>query len=160
VERATFGAGCFWGPEETFRKVDGVTSTSVGYMGGHLENPTYEEVCTGRTGYAEVVQVDFDPSRIAYEELLEIFWACHDPTTRNRQGPDVGTQYRSVVFFHSPEQEAVAHASKEKLERSGRHRGGIVTESTPATTYYPAEEYHQRYVEKRRRGWRGTVRRP
>jgi peptide-methionine (S)-S-oxide reductase len=152
VERFTFGAGCFWGPEETFRKIDGVGSTSVGYMGGHLENPTYEEVCTGRTGHAEVVQVEFDPSRISYQELLEIFWACHDPTTRNRQGPDIGTQYRSVVFFHSPEQEAVARASKEKLERSGRYPREIVTEIEAATTYYPAEEYHQRYVEKRRRG--------
>jgi peptide-methionine (S)-S-oxide reductase len=153
VERATFGVGCFWGPEETFRQVDGVTSTSVGFMGGSLENPTYEEVCTGRTGHAEVVEVEFDPSRIAYEELLEIFWACHDPTTRNRQGPDIGTQYRSVLFFHSPEQEAVAGASKEKLERSGRYRSEIVTEIAPASSYYPADEYHQRYLEKRRRGW-------
>ena len=153
MERATFGAGCFWRPEETFRKVDGVTSTSVGYMGGSLESPTYEEVCTGRTGHAEVVAVEFDPSRVAYEELLEVFWACHDPTTRNRQGPDIGTQYRSVVFFHSPEQEAVARASKDKLGGSGRHRNEIVTEITPASRYYPAEEYHQRYVEKRQRGW-------
>ncbi len=153
MEKATFGAGCFWGPEETFRKVDGVTSTSVGYMGGSLENPTYEEVCTGRTGHAEVVDVEFDPSRIAYEELLEIFWACHDPTTLNRQGPDFGTQYRSVLFFYSAEQEAAARASKEKLERSGRYRREIVTEITPASTYYPADEYHQRYVEKRRGRW-------
>lgn len=153
MEKATFGVGCFWGPEETFRKVDGVTSTSVGYMGGSLENPTYEEVCTGRTGHAEVVDVEFDPSRIAYEELLEVFWACHDPTTLNRQGPDFGTQYRSVLFFYSPEQEAAARASKEKLERSGRYRRKIVTEITPASTYYPAEEYHQRYVEKRRGRW-------
>ena len=153
MEKATFGVGCFWGPEETFRKVDGVTSTSVGYMGGSLENPTYEEVCTGRTGHAEVVDVEFDPSRIAYEELLQIFWACHDPTTLNRQGPDFGTQYRSVLFFYSPEQEAAARASKEKLERSGRYRREIVTEITPASTYYPAEEYHQRYVEKRRGRW-------
>ncbi len=153
MERATFGMGCFWGPEESFRKVDGVTSTSVGYMGGSLENPTYEEVCMGRTGHAEVVQVEFDPSRIAYEELLEIFWACHDPTTRNRQGPDIGTQYRSVLFFHSPEQEAAARASKEKLERSGRYRSEIVTEIVPASSYYPADEYHQRYLEKRRERW-------
>ena len=153
MERATFGMGCFWGPEETFRQVDGVTSTSVGFMGGSLENPTYEEVCTGRTGHAEVVDVEFDPSRIAYQELLEIFWACHDPTTRNRQGPDFGTQYRSVLFFHSPEQEAAARASKEKLERSGRYRSEIVTEIAPASSYYPADEYHQRYLEKRRRGW-------
>jgi peptide-methionine (S)-S-oxide reductase len=153
VERATFGMGCFWGPEESFRKVDGVTSTSVGYMGGSLENPTYEEVCMGRTGHAEVVEVEFDPSRIAYEELLEIFWACHDPTTRNRQGPDIGTQYRSVLFFHSPEQEAAARASKEKLERSGRYRSEIVTEIVPVSGYYPADEYHQRYLEKRREIW-------
>ena len=153
MERATFGAGCFWGPEETFRKIDGVTSASVGYMGGSLENPTYEEVCTGRTGHAEVVDVEFDPSRIAYQELLEVFWACHDPTTPNRQGPDIGTQYRSVLFFYGPEQEAAARASKQKLERSGRYRREIVTEITPASTYYPAEEYHQRYLEKRRRGW-------
>jgi peptide-methionine (S)-S-oxide reductase len=153
VEKATFGVGCFWGPEETFRKVDGVTSTSVGYMGGSLENPTYEEVCTGRTGHAEVVDVEFDPSRIAYEELLQVFWACHDPTTLNRQGPDFGTQYRSVLFFYGPEQEAAARAAKEKLERSGRYRREIVTEITPASTYYPAEEYHQRYVEKRRGRW-------
>ena len=153
MERATFGVGCFWGPEETFRQVDGVTSTSVGFMGGSLENPTYEEVCTGRTGHAEVVDVEFDPSRIGYQKLLEIFWACHDPTTRNRQGPDIGTQYRSVLFFHSPEQEAVARASKEKLERSGRYRSEIVTEIAPASSYYPADEYHQRYLEKRRRGW-------
>jgi peptide-methionine (S)-S-oxide reductase len=153
VERATFGMGCFWGPEETFRKVDGVTSTSVGFMGGSLENPSYEEVCTGRTGHAEVVDVEFDPSRIAYPELLEIFWARHDPTTRNRQGPDIGTQYRSVIFFHTPEQEAAARASKENLERSGRYRREIVTEIVPASGYYPADEYHQRYLEKRRRGW-------
>ena len=153
MEKATFGVGCFWGPEETFRKVDGVTSTSVGYMGGSLENPTYEEVCTGRTGHAEVVDVEFDPSRIAYEELLQVFWECHDPTTLNRQGPDFGTQYRSVLFFYGPEQEAAARAAKEKLERSGRYRREIVTEITPASTYYPAEEYHQRYVEKRRGRW-------
>jgi peptide-methionine (S)-S-oxide reductase len=145
--------GCFWGPEESFRKVDGVTATSVGYMGGSLENPTYEEVCTGRTGHVEVVQVEFDPSRIAYEELLEIFWACHDPTTRNRQGPDIGTQYRSALFFRSPEQEAAARASKEKFERSGRYRSEIVTEIVPDSSYYPADEYHQRYLEKRREIW-------
>ena len=153
MERATFGMGCFWGPEETFRKVDGVISTSVGFMGGSLENPTYEEVCTGRTGHAEVVHVEFDPSRIAYQDLLEIFWAHHDPTTRNRQGPDIGTQYRSALFFHSPEQEAAARASKEKLERSGRYRREIVTEIVPAGSYYPADEYHQRYLEKRRARW-------
>jgi peptide-methionine (S)-S-oxide reductase len=153
MERATFAMGCFWGPEETFRKVEGVTSTSVGYMGGALEDPTYEDVCTGRTGHAEVVQVEFDPARISYEELLEIFWSGHDPTTRNRQGPDIGTQYRSVVFFHGPEQEAAARASKEKLERSGRFRGEIATAIEPASRFYPAEEYHQCYLARRRRGW-------
>ena len=152
-ETALFGMGCFWAPEATFRKVDGVTSVSVGYMGGSLENPTYEEVCTGRTGHAEVVQVEFDPREVAYEELLEVVWACHDPTTRDRQGPDIGTQYRSVVFFHSPEQEAAARASKEKLESSGRYSRGIVTQIVPASEYYLAEEYHQRYLEKRRRRW-------
>jgi peptide-methionine (S)-S-oxide reductase len=145
--------GCFWGPEEIFRKVDGVTSTSVGFMGGSLEDPTYEEVCTGRTGHAEVVDLEFDPARISYQELLEIFWARHDPTTRNRQGPDVGTQYRSVLFHHNPEQEAAARASKKALERSGRYSRKIVTEIVPASRYYPADEYHQRYLEKRRRGW-------
>jgi peptide-methionine (S)-S-oxide reductase len=153
MEKATFGMGCFWGPEELFRRVDGVISTSVGFMGGSVENPTYEEVCTGRTGHAEVVAVEFDPSRVSYQELLEIFWARHDPTTRNRQGPDIGTQYRSVLFFHSPEQEAAARASKEELERCGRHRREIVTEIVPASSYYPADEYHQRYVEKRRGRW-------
>jgi peptide-methionine (S)-S-oxide reductase len=153
MEKATFGMGCFWGPEELFRRVDGVISTSVGFMGGSVENPTYEEVCTGRTGHAEVVAVEFDPSRVSYQELLEIFWARHDPTTRNRQGPDIGTQYRSVLFFHSPEQEAAARASKEELERCGRHRREIVTEIVPASNYYPADEYHQRYVEKRRGRW-------
>lgn len=153
MEEATFGAGCFWKPEEIFRKVEGVVSTCVGYMGGRVENPTYEEVCTGATGHAEVVHVEFDPEKIAFEQLLEVFWSCHDPTTRNRQGPDIGTQYRSAIFFHSPEQGVVAHASKEKLQRSGRHAREIVTEITPASRFYPAEEYHQRYLEKRRRGW-------
>jgi len=153
VERATFAMGCFWGPEETLRKIEGVTSTSVGYMGGTLEDPSYEDVCTGRTGHAEVVQVEFDPGRISYEELLDIFWSGRDPTTRNRQGPDIGSQYRSAVFFHGPEQEAAARASKEKLERSGRYRGEIVTEITPASRFYPAEEYHQCYLAKGRRGW-------
>ena len=153
MEKATFGAGCFWGPEETFRKTEGVTSACVGYMGGSLENPSYEEVCTGRTGHAEVVHVEFDPAKISYEDLLEVFWACHDPTTRNRQGPDIGTQYRSAIFFYGPEQEVIARESRDKLERSGRHRRQVVTEITPASTFYPAEEYHQRYIQKRRRGW-------
>jgi len=149
TEKATFGAGCFWGIEAEFRKVEGVVDAAAGYLGGTLENPTYEDVCSGATGHAEVVQVEYDPSRVPYEELLRLFWEMHDPTTLNRQGPDVGTQYRSAAFFHSPEQEAAARASKEELDRSGHYRSPIVTEITPATTFYRAEEYHQRYLEKR-----------
>ncbi len=147
---ATFGAGCFWGVEAAFRRVAGVTGTTVGYIGGTLENPTYEDVCTGRTGHAEAVQVEFDPSKVSYDELLAVFWDVHDPTTLNRQGPDVGTQYRSAVFFDGPEQEAAARASMEKLEASGKSRRKIVTEITPAPTFYRAESYHQQYLEKRR----------
>ncbi len=149
MEKATFGAGCFWGVEAAFRQVRGVTSTSVGYSGGTIENPTYQDVCTGRTGHAEVVEVEFDPSVVSYDELLDVFWANHDPTTLNRQGPDVGTQYRSAAFFHSPEQEASARASKESAEKAGRFPGPIVTEITAASVYYPAEDYHQQYFEKR-----------
>jgi peptide-methionine (S)-S-oxide reductase len=149
TEKATFGAGCFWGIAADFRKIAGVVDAAAGYLGGTLENPTYEDVCSGATGHAEVVQVEYDPSRVPYEELLRLFWELHDPTTLNRQGPDVGTQYRSAAFFHSPEQEAAATASKEELDRSGRYRSPIVTEITPATTFYRAEEYHQRYLEKR-----------
>ncbi len=147
---ATFGAGCFWGVEAAFRRVAGVTGTTVGYIGGTLENPTYEDVCTGRTGHAEAVQVEFDPSKVSYDELLAVFWDVHDPTALNRQGPDVGTQYRSAVFFDGPEQEAAARASKEKLEASGKSGRKIVTEITPAPTFYRAESYHQQYLEKRR----------
>ena len=147
-EKATFGAGCFWKPEYIFRKVDGVTSTSVGYMGGGSANPSYEQVCTGRTGHAEVVEVEYDPERISYEELLEIFWQSHDPTQFNRQGPDVGTQYRSAVFAHGAEQEAAAKASRNKLADPGR----VVTEIVQAGDYWPAEDYHQQYVEKSRQG--------
>jgi peptide-methionine (S)-S-oxide reductase len=149
TRRATFGAGCFWGVEETFRKVEGVVATAVGYMGGHTEHPTYRDVCTGRTGHAEVVEVEYDPARISYDRLLDVFWECHDPTTLNRQGPDVGTQYRSVIFFRDAAEEAAARASKERLEKSGRHRRPIVTEIVPAGTFWRAEEYHQRYFEKR-----------
>ncbi len=149
MEKATFGAGCFWGVEATFRQVKGVASTAVGYSGGTLENPTYEDVCTGRTGHAEVVQVEYDPAVVAYEEILDVFWGAHDPTTLNRQGPDVGTQYRSAVFFHDTEQEAAAKVSKESLEKSGRFSRPIVTEITPASEFYRAEEYHQQYFEKR-----------
>jgi peptide-methionine (S)-S-oxide reductase len=149
-ERATFAAGCFWGVEATFRNVDGVISTAVGYTGGTTVNPTYEEVCSHATGHAEAVEVVYDPSRVTYEQLLDVFWSSHDPTTRDRQGPDVGTQYRSGIYFHSPAQEAAARASKQALAESGKWRGReIVTEITPATAFYPAEDYHQQYLEKR-----------
>ena len=149
MEIATFGAGCFWGIEAAFRQVPGVTDAVVGYAGGHTANPTYKDVCTDGTGHAEVVQVTFDPEQLSYEKLLEVFWKIHDPTQLNRQGPDFGTQYRSAIFFHSPEQEAVARKSKEQAQASGRFRRPIVTEITPASAFYRAEEYHQRYLEKR-----------
>ncbi|MCH6558221.1 MAG: peptide-methionine (S)-S-oxide reductase MsrA [Nitrospirae bacterium] len=149
MAKATFGAGCFWGVEAAFRQVTGVTSAAVGYLGGTLKNPTYHDVCTGKTGHAEVVQLEYDPSLVSYDELLNVFWSLHDPTTLNRQGPDVGTQYRSAIFFHNAEQEAVAKASKEKLQNSGRYKRDIVTEMTPASEFYRAEEYHQQYIEKR-----------
>ena len=149
MEKATFGAGCFWGVEATFRQIPGVTDTAVGYLGGTLANPTYEDVCTDQTGHAEVVQVTFDPAKVSYEQLLNVFWETHDPTTRNRQGPDIGTQYRSAIFFHSPEQEAIARKSKAEVETSGKFKRPIVTEITPASTFYRAEEYHQKYLEKR-----------
>jgi len=150
VETATFGAGCFWGVESTFRKLKGVTKTSVGYMGGRTETPTYEEVCTDTTGHAEVCQVEFDPAVVGYEALLDAFWECHDPTQLNYQGPDFGTQYRSAVFFHTPGQEAAARASKDRLEASKRHRRPVVTEITPAGAYWLAEDYHQQYFERSR----------
>jgi peptide-methionine (S)-S-oxide reductase len=146
---ATFGAGCFWGVEAAFRQLPGVTGTAVGYLGGTLKNPTYKDVCTDTTGHAEVVQVHYDPAKVSYDDLLNIFWTNHDPTTLNRQGPDVGTQYRSAIFFHTPEQEASARASKEALQQSGKFRRPIVTEITPASEFYRAEEYHQQYLEKR-----------
>jgi peptide-methionine (S)-S-oxide reductase len=149
MEKATFGAGCFWGVEATFRQIPGVISTAVGYMGGTLSKPTYKDVCTDRTGHAEVVEVVYDPAKVTYDALLSVFWENHDPTTLNRQGPDVGTQYRSVIFFHSPEQEAAAKASKEVLERSGAYKRPIVTEIVPAAGFWRAEEYHQAYLEKR-----------
>lgn len=148
MELATFGAGCFWGVESAFRQIPGVIDAKVGYAGGTLENPTYQQVCTDRTGHAEVTQVTFDPSVVSYETLLDAFWDMHDPTTPNRQGPDVGSQYRSVIFFHSPEQEATAKASIAKQTVSGRFKRPIVTQIAPAPTFYPAEEYHQRYFEK------------
>lgn len=149
MEKATFGAGCFWGVEATFRQTPGVTATRVGYAGGTMPNPTYRDVCTDRTGHAEVVEVTYDPARISYDDLLRVFWEHHDPTQRNRQGADVGTQYRSVIFYHTPEQEAAARASKDELERSRRARRPIVTEIAPAPAFYEAEEYHQQYLEKR-----------
>ena len=148
-EIATFGAGCFWGIEAAFRKVPGVLDAIVGYSGGRTENPTYREVCTDTTGHAEVVQVTFDPAKISYEQLLDVFWGIHDPTQVNRQGPDYGKQYRTAIFFHSPEQEAAAQKSKAALETSHKLRRPVATEITPAGTFWRAEEYHQRYLEKR-----------
>jgi peptide-methionine (S)-S-oxide reductase len=149
IEKATFGGGCFWGVEAAFRQVPGVVATAVGFEGGTLPGPTYRDVCSHTTGHAEVVEVDFDPAKVTYEQLLEVFWAEHDPTQLNRQGPDVGDQYRSVVFYHSPQQQAAATASKEQLQRSGRYRRPIVTQIVPAQMFYRAEEYHQQYLEKR-----------
>jgi peptide-methionine (S)-S-oxide reductase len=149
MEKAIFGAGCFWGVEAAFRRVSGVFDVAVGYSGGSSENPSYEEVCSGRSGHAEVVQVEFDASIVAYEDLLAVFWDCHDPTTRDRQGPDVGTQYRSEIFFLTPEQQTLALASRDKLEASSRLANPVVTEVTPAGAFWRAEEYHQRYLEKR-----------
>jgi peptide-methionine (S)-S-oxide reductase len=148
VEEATFAAGCFWHTEAAFRKIEGVISATSGYTGGGTENPTYEEVCSDQTGHAEAVLVVFDPAKVSYERLLDVFWSEHDPTTRNRQGWDVGSQYRSAIFYHSPAQQAAAVASKERLEKSGRYRNPIVTEILPARPFYRAEEYHQRYYEK------------
>lgn len=148
MEKATFGAGCFWGVEAAFRRVEGVMDVAVGYAGGTTRNPTYENVCTGQTGHAEVVEVAFDPKRVGYERLLEVFWACHDPTQLDRQGFDVGTQYRSAIFFHAPEQETAARASLEALQASVRGPDKIVTEITSAGDFWRAEEYHQRYMEK------------
>lgn len=149
TEKATFAAGCFWGVEATYRQIEGVVSTAVGYTGGKLGNPTYSDVCTDTTGHAEAVEVTYDPSRVSYDALLKVFWQNHDPTTVNRQGPDVGTQYRSAIYFHSPEQEVAARASKEALEKTRAFKRPIVTEIVPAVTFWPAEDYHQQYLEKR-----------
>ena len=148
-EIATFGAGCFWGIEAAFQQVPGVVETAVGYSGGETLNPTYQDVCTDETGHAEVVQVTFDPAKVSYEQLLDVFWKVHDPTQVNRQGPDFGTQYRTAIFFHSPEQEAIAKKSREALEASGKLKRPIATEITSAATFYRAEEYHQKYLQKR-----------
>lgn len=144
MEKATFGAGCFWGVEAAFQKVKGVTSTTVGYMGGNFKNPTYEDVCTDKTGHAEVLQITYDPSKVSYEKLLEIFWNIHDPTQLNKQGPDTGTQYRSAIFYHNEQQKKLAEESKKKL----KYNKPIVTEIIKAKEFYPAEEYHQKYLEK------------
>ena len=148
-EFATFGAGCFWGVEADFRQVHGVLATAVGYEGGTKLNPTYEDVCSHTTGHAEVVRVEFDPSKVSYDDLLKVFWENHDPTQVNRQGPDFGDQYRTVIFYHSPEQKAAAEASKAALEASGKHRKPIATQIVPTETFYIAEDYHQQYLEKR-----------
>jgi peptide-methionine (S)-S-oxide reductase len=149
MAKATFAAGCFWGVEATFRQLPGVISTRVGYTGGNSVNPTYHDVCTNRTGHAEAVEVDYDPSKISYDQLLNVFWENHDPTQLNRQGPDWGTQYRSAIFYHSPEQETAAKKSKEALAQSSRFHKPVVTQIVPATTFYEAEDYHQQYLEKR-----------
>jgi len=146
--KATFAAGCFWGVEAEFQKVKGIKSTMVGYAGGDFKNPTYHDVCSGKTGHAEAIQIEYDPDLVSYEQLLEIFWNIHDPTTLNRQGPDVGSQYRSAIFFHSQEQEKFAIKSKENLQNSGRYHNKVVTEIIPVLSFYKAEEYHQKYIEK------------
>jgi peptide-methionine (S)-S-oxide reductase len=147
MAKATFGAGCFWGVEAAFRQVKGVVSTAVGYSGGHLPNATYKDVCSGKTGHAEVVEVEYDPAQVSYDDLLKVFWENHNPTTLNRQGPDVGAQYRSAIYFHTPEQEAAARSSKEKAQANFKNK--IVTEITPASEFWRAEDYHQQYLEKR-----------
>lgn len=148
--KATFGAGCFWNVEEAFRKMKGIISTSVGYMGGHFENPSYLDVLSRITGHAEVVQVEYDPTQVSYEELLDVFWSIHDPTQLNRQGPDRGEQYRSVIFYHNEEQERLARQSKQQLQQSGRYSQAIVTQIESAIAYYLADKSHQQYLEKKR----------
>jgi peptide-methionine (S)-S-oxide reductase len=149
LQLATFAAGCFWGVEESFGKIKGVKSTMVGYTGGRHANPTYRDVCTDLTGHAEAIQLQYDPQEVTYEDLLKVFWSTHNPTTKNRQGPDVGSQYRSVIFYHTPQQELSARRSIEELEKSGRFSNRIVTEIVPASTFYKAEQFHQKYYQKR-----------
>lgn len=151
MAKATFAAGCFWGVEELFRQQSGVSGTRVGYIGGHTKNPTYQDVCSDQTGHAEAVEINYDPEKISYETLLNLFWENHNPTTLNRQGPDVGSQYRSAIFFHTPEQEKFALASKAELERIKKFAKPITTQILPATEFYPAEEYHQQYLAKQGR---------
>ena len=151
MEKATFGAGCFWGIEYAFCKISGVREAPVGYAGGTTPNPTYQQVCSGQTGHAEVVQVEFDPNKVTYEELLEVFWTIHDPTTLNRQGPDIGTQYRSAIYFHSPEQEVSVKAAILEIEKSGKYNDPIITEVAPIDKFYLGEDYHQKYFEKQGR---------
>ena len=148
MEKATFGAGCFWGVQSSFDKIDGVTKTTVGYMGGEIKNPSYEDVCTGETGYVEVVQLEFDPEIIKYDELLEIFWKIHDPTQKNGQGFDIGSQYKSTIFYHNEEQNNIAMKSKIQHENTNKYHRKIITEIKKASIFYPAEEYHQKYFEK------------
>jgi len=148
-EKAIFAAGCFWGVEHVFRQVKGVTKTDVGFIGGKVENPTYRRVCKGDTGHAEAVRIVFDPSKVTYEYLLAVFWGCHNPTTLNRQGPDVGTQYRSAIFYVDDEQKKMAETTRKQIDRSGQYDKKVVTEITKAGKYYPASEYHQQYYEKR-----------
>ena len=148
TEKATLAAGCFWGVEDAFMQVPGVLATQVGYTGGHTENPVYREVCNDTTGHAEAVDIDFDPAIVSYEALLDLFWQWHDPTTLNQQGPDVGSQYRSAIFYHSSQQEQTAQAAKARWEQSGRFSRPMVTEIVPAAVFYPAEEYHQKYNQK------------
>ena len=148
TDTATFAAGCFWGVQAAFDEVKGVVSTTVGYTGGHTEKPTYPDVCSDTTGHAEALQIVFDPQVVTYDQLLDTFWSIHDPTTPNRQGPDVGTQYRSVIFYHGDTEHAAAVASRDKLAKSGKYRRPIVTEIVPASVFWPAEEYHQKYFQK------------
>jgi len=148
-KKATFAAGCFWGVEAAFRKIDGVVATAVGYIGGTVPDATYKQVCAGGTGHAEAVEVAFDPDKVSNDDLLESFWTIHNPTTKNRQGPDVGSQYRSAIFYHDDDQRESALASRDVLQGAGRFSGDIVTEIVPAGPFYPAEEYHQQYLEKR-----------
>lgn len=149
MQKATFAAGCFWGVEEAFRCIKGVKSTLVGYTGGHTKDPDYKKVCSGSTGHAEALLVEFDPKEVSYGDLLDIFWDIHDPTAKDRQGPDIGSQYRSVIFYHTPEQKEAAEKSKQRLQESGAYKAPVVTSIEPAKEFYPAEDYHQRYLEKR-----------